>query len=139
MDNPNVKVRYDSFSDILEVAWEHEDGYFTETDDDRVLERFDVKDNTTGFMIENASLIDRDNPVNVTLGPPRPKPHVTSQEAAREASVTQRRMQQLLAAGRVKGAVRFGRNWAIPSPLELLPGTRGPAGVAGKRIKRPAD
>ena len=70
MDNPNVKVWYDSFSDILEVAWEHEDGYFTETDDDRVLERLDVEDNTTGFMIENASLIDRDNPVNVTLAPP---------------------------------------------------------------------
>ena len=52
MDNPNVKVWYDSFSDILEVAWEHEDGYFTETDDDRVLERLDVEDNTTGFMIE---------------------------------------------------------------------------------------
>lgn len=58
---------------------------------------------------------------------------VTSQAAAAELGVSGQRIRQLLLAGRVRGAVRVGNTWVIPSPVRLTPATRGPVGVAGRK------
>lgn len=44
--------------------------------------------------------------------------YMTIQEASIKWDISSRRIQVLCAEGRVKGAVKFGRQWAIPSSLE---------------------
>ena len=44
--------------------------------------------------------------------------YMTIQEAAAKWSITSRRVQVLCAEGRLEGAVKFGRQWAIPADLE---------------------
>lgn len=39
---------------------------------------------------------------------------LTTEQAARRLRVTPARIRQLAAAGRIPGAVRFGRDWQIP-------------------------
>lgn len=41
--------------------------------------------------------------------------YITIQEAAEKWGITSRRIQVLCAEGRIKGAIKFGRQWAIPS------------------------
>lgn len=41
--------------------------------------------------------------------------YITIQEAAEKWGITSRRIQVLCAEGRVKGAIKFGRQWAIPN------------------------
>ena len=41
-------------------------------------------------------------------------------------------MRQLAGEGRKRGATKAGAEWLIPTPVELVPGRRGPAGVAGR-------
>ena len=47
--------------------------------------------------------------------------YVTVKRAAEEHGVSRRRMSQLLLQGRIRGAVKFGHQWAIPMPLVVLP------------------
>ncbi len=133
-----LRVWYDSDGDSLEVAWDVKDGHFEETDDERLLERVDSDGNTIGFMIEGLATLDSTGPVDVDLGGPRAPEHITTVEASVELGVSLRRVQQLLSAGRIEGAERFGRVWAIPSPVRIVPGKRGPVGVAGERSGRVA-
>ena len=44
--------------------------------------------------------------------------YMTIQEAASKWGITSRRVQVLCAEGRLEGAVKFGRQWAIPADLE---------------------
>lgn len=44
--------------------------------------------------------------------------YMTIQEAAEKWKITSRRVQVLCAEGRLEGAVKFGRQWAIPADLE---------------------
>ena len=44
--------------------------------------------------------------------------YVTIQEAAAKWQVSSRRVQVLCAEGRLQGAVKFGRQWAIPTDTE---------------------
>lgn len=44
--------------------------------------------------------------------------YMTIQEAASKWGITSRRVQVLCAEGRLEGAVKFGRQWAIPTDLE---------------------
>jgi len=46
------------------------------------------------------------------------KDYMTIREASEKWGVTARRVQVLCADGRVKDAVRFGREWAIPIDAE---------------------
>ncbi len=39
-------------------------------------------------------------------------------------------MRKLARDGRVLGAMKAGAEWLIPTPIEMTPGRRGPAGVA---------
>lgn len=44
--------------------------------------------------------------------------YITIQEAAERWGITERRVQVLCSSGRLDGAIKFGRQWAIPSDLE---------------------
>lgn len=44
--------------------------------------------------------------------------YMTIQEASTKWGITPRRIQVLCAEGRLEGAVKFGRQWAIPAELE---------------------
>ena len=43
---------------------------------------------------------------------------MTIQEAAKKWNITERRIQVLCNSGRLEGAIKFGRQWAIPAELE---------------------
>ena len=44
--------------------------------------------------------------------------YMTIQEAAMKWGISERRIQTLCADGRLKGAAKFGRQWAIPIDLD---------------------
>ena len=48
--------------------------------------------------------------------------------------VSERRVRKLARDGRVRGAVKAGAEWLIPTPVQVMPGRRGPVGVAGRAI-----
>ncbi len=55
MERDVVKLWYDPEGDYLEVTFERKEGYFRETEDDRVLERVDSEGNVLGFSIQKVS------------------------------------------------------------------------------------
>lgn len=63
---------------------------------------------------------------------------LTTQQAATELGVSAPRVRQLLAKGRIRGAFKLGKSWAIPDPVRVKPGGRGPEGAGGPRISREA-
>jgi predicted nucleotidyltransferase len=58
---------------------------------------------------------------------------LSSAEFARARSLSEQRVRQLLAAGRLPGALRIGARWAIPAeaPIRRLPAGRPPRTRAG--------
>lgn len=136
MTTRKVSVWYDGEGDMLEVLWAFRDGYFTPTDDDRILKRLDDDGEVLGFLIHEFSTLERAAPpLEFELTAEAPADDVvnlTARRAAQELGVSERRVRQLARDGRVRGAVKHGNEWLIPSPVEVVPGTRGPAGVAGR-------
>ena len=135
MTDTKVSVWYDGESDMLEVLWAFRDGYFAPTGDDRVLKRLDDDGEVIGFLIHEVSTLRQDSPVEFELASEPPHDDVvnlTARHAAAELGVSERRVRQLAREGRVQGAVKHGNEWLIPSPVEVIPGSRGPAGVAGR-------
>ncbi len=136
MTTRKVSVWYDGESDMLEVLWAFRDGYFTPTDDDRILKRLDDDGEVLGFLIHEFSTLERaEPPLEFELTAEAPADDVvnlTARRAALELGVSERRVRQLARDGRVRGAVKHGNEWLIPSPVEVVPGTRGPIGVAGR-------
>jgi hypothetical protein len=61
--------------------------------------------------------------------------NITTAQAAEELGVTRGRVIQLCNQGRVEGAERIGRDWIIPTPVKVSPGTRGPRGIAQENRK----
>ena len=49
---------------------------------------------------------------------------LTVKEVAVVLRMSVGRVQQLLAAGHIRGARRLGRAWLIPSPITIVPNTR---------------
>ena len=47
--------------------------------------------------------------------------YVTAKRAAEECGVSRRRINQLLQQGRIKGAVKLGKQWVMPMPVVVLP------------------
>lgn len=47
---------------------------------------------------------------------------LTAAQAAQVLGLSRERVSDLCRRGRIRGAVRAGRNWAIPNPPEILPG-----------------
>ena len=66
MDRKVVKVWYDPEGDFLEVIFQHAEGYFKETEDDRVMEKVDGKGNLLGFSILGVSSL-TGTPIEVAL------------------------------------------------------------------------
>lgn len=61
-----VKVWYDAEGDYLEVIFEQKEGYFRETEDDRVMEKVDDQGNLLGFSILKVSSL-KGAPLAVSL------------------------------------------------------------------------
>ena len=102
---------------------------------ERVLKRLDDDGEVIGFLIHEMSTLREPNPVEFELASETPDDdvaNVTVKEAASRLGVSERRVRQLARIGRVRGAVKAGSEWLIPTPVEVTPGRRGPIGVAGR-------
>ncbi len=134
MTGRKVFVSYDHEGDMLEVLWAFREGYFTPTDDERILKRLDDDGKVIGFLIHEMSTLKGPSPVEFELASEVSADdvaNVTVREAAVRLGVSERRVRKLARDGRVRGAVKAGAEWLIPTPVEVIPGRRGPVGVAG--------
>ena len=128
-------VSYDHEGDFLEVLWAFREGYFTPTGDDRILKRLDDDGEVIGFLIHEMSTLNEPSPVEFELAPEASAEdvaNVTVKEAAIRLGVSERRVRKLAFDGRLRGAIKSGAEWLIPTPVEVTPGRRGPVGVAGR-------
>ena len=135
MTSRKVFVSYDHEGDMLEVLWAFREGYFTPTDDERILKRLDDDGEVIGFLIQEMSTLMGPSPVEFELASEAPADdvaNVTAREAANRLGVSERRIRKLARDGRMRGAVKAGAEWLIPTPVEVVPGKRGPVGVAGR-------
>ena len=135
MTTRKVFVSYDHEGDMLEVLWALREGYFTPTDDERVLMRLDDHGEVIGFLIHEMSTLKEPRPVEFELvseAPAGDVANVTVKEAASRLGVSERRVRKLARDGRMRGAMKAGAEWLIPAPVEVIPGRRGPVGVAGR-------
>ena len=135
MKKRNVSVWYDDEGDMLEVLWAFKEGYFTPTDDERILKRLDDDGEVIGFLIHDVSTLKQPEPFEFELASEAPADdvaNVTIREAANRLGVSERRVRKLARDGRVRGATKAGAEWLIPTPVELIPAKRGPVGVAGR-------
>ena len=135
MTKRNVSVWYDDEGDMLEVLWAFREGYFTPTDDERILKRLDDDGEVIGFLIHDMSTLKQPEPIEFELASEAPADdvaNVTIKEAANRLGVSERRVRKLARDGRVRGATKVGSEWLIPTPVELIPARRGPLGVAGR-------
>ncbi len=135
MDNKTVSVWYDVEGDMLEILWALREGYFTPTGDERVLKRLNDDGEVIGFLIHEISALKQPSPVEFELtseDPATDVANVTVRQAAVRLGVSERRVRKLARDGRVRGATKAGGEWLIPTPVEVIPGRRGPAGVAGR-------
>lgn len=66
MERTTVKLWYDPEGDYMEVVFERKEGYFRETEDDRVMEKVDVDGNVLGFSIMKVSSL-KGKPFEVAL------------------------------------------------------------------------
>ena len=133
MASRKVIVSYDHEGDMLEVLWAFREGYFTPTDDERILKRLDDDGEVIGFLIHEMSTLKEPSPVEFELDSEAPADdvaNVTVREAATRLGVSERRVRKLARDGRVRGATKPGAEWLIPTPVEVIPGKRGPAGLA---------
>ena len=135
MTTKRVFVSYDHEGDMLEVLWAFREGYFTPTDDERILKRLDDDGEVIGFLIHEMSTLKKPSPVEFELESEASADdvaNVTVKQAAIRLGVSERRVRKLARDGRVRGATKTGAEWLIPTPVEVTPGRRGPVGVAGR-------
>ncbi|MCC6543174.1 MAG: DUF2283 domain-containing protein [Nitrospirae bacterium] len=66
MDKKILKLWYDQEGDYLEVIFEQKEGYFSETENDQVMEKVDKNGNILGFSVLNVSKV-RKKPLEVAL------------------------------------------------------------------------
>ena len=135
MTTKKVFVSYDHEGDMLEVLWAFREGYFTPTEDERILKRLDDDGEVIGFVIHEMSTLKEPSPVEFELESEEAADdvaNVTVKEAAVRLGVSERRVRKLARDGRVRGAIKTGAEWLIPTQVEVIPGKRGPVGVAGR-------
>lgn len=141
MNGKKVFVSYDHEGDMLEVLWAAREGYFTPTDDERILKRLDDDGEVIGFLIHEMSTLKEPSPIEFELDSEAPADdvdNITVREVAMRLGISERRVRQLARDGRVRGATKAGAEWLIPTPVDVVPGKRGPVGVAG-RVPATAD
>ena len=135
MTNRKVFVSYDNEADMLEVLWALREGYFTPTEDERILKRLDDDGEVIGFLIHEMSTLKQTDAVEFELASEVAEDdvaNVTVREAAVRLGVSERRVRKLARDGRMRGAIKAGAEWLIPTPVNVIPGRRGPVGVAGR-------
>ncbi len=135
MTTKKVFVSYDHEGDMLEVLWAFREGYFTPTGHERILKRLDDDGEVIGFLIHEVRTITETSPIEIELRSEAAADdvsNVTINEAAVRLGVSARRVRKLARDGRVRGATKTGAEWLIPTPVEVIPGSRGPVGVAGR-------
>ena len=135
MTSKKVSIWYDDEGDMLEVLWAFREGYFTPTDDERILKRLDDDGEVIGFLIHDMSTLKQPSPIEFELASELPADDVvnlTASQAAARLGISDRRVRKLAHDGRVRGATKTGQEWLIPTPVEVLPASRGPVGVAGR-------
>ena len=135
MPTRKVSVSYDDEADMLEVLWACREGYFTPTEDERILKRLDDSGEVIGFLIHEVSTLKQGDAIEFDLedeSPAEDVANITAKRAAIQLGISIRRVRQLARDGRFEGATKSGSDWLIPTPVELTPGKRGPAGVAGR-------
>ena len=111
------------------------EGYFTPTEDERILKRLDDDGEVIGFLIHEMSTLREPSPLEFELASKTAEDdvaNVTVREAAVRLGVSERRVRKLARDGRLRGATKAGAEWLIPTPVEVIPGRRGPVGVAGR-------
>ena len=94
MTGRKVLVSYDHEGDMLEVLWAFREGYFTPTDDERVLKRLDDDGEVIGFLIHEMSTLKEPSPIEFELESEAPADdvaNVTVREAAVRLGVSERR------------------------------------------------
>lgn len=141
MTSKKVFVSYDKEADMLEVLWALREGYFSPTGDERIDKRLDDDGELIGFLIHDFGGLDDLVPLEIELtaeAPAKDVANVTAGRAAVELGVSDGRVRQLAREGRLRGAVKAGHEWLIPTPVEVIPGRRGPVGVA-RRGPSPAQ
>ena len=106
--------------------------------DERVLERVDADGNTLGFMVHEFSAHGGPDALEFQLtGEARVGvSNLTADLAAKELGVSGARVRKLLSEGRIRGARKIGRDWVVPTPVQVVPATRGPVGVAGPQVRK---
>ena len=78
MASRRVSVWYDNEGDMLEVLWAFREGYFTPTDDERILKRLDDDGEVIGFLIHEMSTLKQPAPVEFELAPEAPADDVAN-------------------------------------------------------------
>ena len=107
MTNKKVFVSYDHEGDMLEVLWAFREGYFTPTDDERILKRLDDGGEVIGFLIHEMSTLKQPEPIEFELASESPADDVadvTVREAAVRLGVSERRVRKLASDGRRAGS-----------------------------------
>ena len=66
MGQTNLDIWYDPEGDYLEVIFERKEGYFRETDDDRIMEKVDAEGGLLGSSILGVSTL-KGVPLQVAL------------------------------------------------------------------------
>ena len=78
MASRRVSVWYDNEGDMLEVLWAFREGYFTPTDDGRILKRLDDDGEVIGFLIHEMSTLKQPAPVEFELASEAPADDVAN-------------------------------------------------------------
>ena len=135
MTNKKVLVSYDHEGDMLEVLWALKSGYFTPTEDERILKRLGRRRRSDRLSDPRREYAETARAHRVRVASEAPADdvaNVTIREAAIRLGISERRVRKLARDGRVRGATKAGSEWLIPTPVELIPAKRGPVGVAGR-------
>ena len=92
--------------------WAFREGYFTPTDDERILKRLDGGGEVIGFLIHEMSTLKRPSPIEFELSSELPADDVvnlTASQAAARLGISDRRVRKLARDGRVRGATKTGQ------------------------------
>ena len=109
MAGKTVSVWYDDEGDMLEVLWAFREGYFSPTNDERILKRLSDDGEVIGFLIHDISTLKQPSPVEFELASEAPADdvaNVTVRQAAIRLGVSERRVRKLARDGRVRGRRR---------------------------------
>ena len=102
---------------------------------ERILKRLHHDGEVIGFLIHDMSTLKEPSPVDFKLAseaPAAPVANVTVRQPAIRLGVSEWRVRQLARDGRMRGATNAGAKWLIPTPVEVISGRRGLAGVTGR-------